>query len=254
MPEPLYELLPEFRFSGRNRVITAAAERIASENSPDRQQRAFHGAMHPQSLKSVLRTGRNESAARRNQGRKTSPIDPDQKHQAFCSRRNPVQLFSNIPAFFKVFTNAPLTSCIFTLSIPRRGIKMIPHGEISPAVNRKASHRRRLARFRFTARLSNFLLHMMPHFSEVPKTPPATSIIKYCAVMRLPPCFTESNSLFSLILQSGSSRKAGLSGKFSVEGVSILADGISVRERVSSGLSHDDGQAQRVRRELPFWL
>lgn len=132
---------------------------------------------------------------------------------------------------------------------------MIPHGEISVLVNRNASHNRRLARFRFTARLSNFLLHIMPHFSEVPKTGPDTNMTKYCAAMRLPPFFTESNSLFSFILQSGSNRKPFFPDASCVEGVvSILADGISVKERVFSGLLHDDGQVQRVRRVSPFWL
>ena len=38
IPEPSFELLPGFRFSGRNRIITAAAERIAPEDPPDCQQ------------------------------------------------------------------------------------------------------------------------------------------------------------------------------------------------------------------------
>ncbi len=255
MPEPFYESLPEFRFSGRDRVITAAAERIAPENPPDCQKRTFHGAVHSESLESILRTGGDKSTTRWSPRRNASSIDPDQKHQAFRSRGKRTQRVLVTPAFFKASANAALTSCIFTLRIPRRGIRMIPHGGISVPVSRKASHNRRLARLRFTARLSNFLLHIMPHFSEVPKTPPDTSIIKYCAVMRLPPFFTESNSLFSFILQPGSSRKPFFPGVFCTEGVlSILADGISVRERVFSDLSHDDGQAQHGRHGSPFWL
>ena len=57
----LYSYYDSFLFL-RHRVVTAAAPRIASQDSPDGQSQAFNGSMFDDGFLGILRTGGREAA------------------------------------------------------------------------------------------------------------------------------------------------------------------------------------------------
>ena len=50
------------RAAGRNRVVTAAAEGIATENPPAPESRSFESAVHLHGFNEIVRTSRREAA------------------------------------------------------------------------------------------------------------------------------------------------------------------------------------------------
>lgn len=253
MPKPNTLSLPAFLLFRRHGIITGTAERIASENPPRRQQGTLERPMHPQRLKSVFGTRRSKAATRRKQRSNAKPVNTNRNHQNPRRQAYRTHTGSITPAFSRAFANTALTSCIFACRISRRGITTIPQGAISFCNSRNDSRTRRLARLRRTALLSNFRLHITPHFREMPNSRPDTNAVKYRVVTRRPFFLTASNSLFSFSLHSGFSRKPEFPA-LSTEGeLSTLTEIISIRERVSCGLSDDDGREPCGRRGLPFW-
>ncbi len=183
---------------GRNRIITRAAQRIASENPPQRQSRPLPETMNFQRLQSVFRTRRREPAARRYPRGNANTIQPNEhQHGGYRNRKSFYRLSGRTSAFLSTELNSFRTSGHFSFKISRRGIKTIPQGEITPSVRRSASRRRRRARFLRTARLSNFLLHMIPHFTSSRNEFLEIRATKRRVVKRLPSVFTASNSDFN---------------------------------------------------------
>lgn len=68
-----------------NGVISAAAPRMAAQEAPDGEIKAFEGSMFAECLKGILGTCRSKPAAWRFQRRDADLVESDQKDKRSCS-------------------------------------------------------------------------------------------------------------------------------------------------------------------------
>ena len=149
--------------------------------------------MDTQCCDCVIRACRLKSATWREQGRNHSPVNFDQKNQRSCCETE-FMIFS-VPVRFSACSRALFTAGILTFRMLLLGMITRLHGErFSAPMSRRDSLTNRLARFRFTALMSNFLLHIIPHRRKS-SVSGIHNIVKRPDDSRRPICFTLSNSL-----------------------------------------------------------
>ena len=120
-------------------------------------------------------------------------VNIDQKDERSCCDAEFV--FFNSPVRFSACSNALFTAGIFTFRILLLGMITRLHGDrFSAPMSRRDSLTSRLALFRFTARVSNFLLHIIPRRRKS-SVSGIHNIVKRPDDSRRPICFTLSNSL-----------------------------------------------------------
>lgn len=146
-----------------------------------------------QGSNSVTGACRLKSATWRKPGRNAVSVNIDQEQEQSCDGIS--LLFCSSPAFFNAFSRFSFTAGIFTFRMFRLGMMMRLHGwRDSAPINLRDSRTRRLARFRFTALTSNFLLHITPQ-RRISSASAIHNIVKRPDDSRRPICFTLSNSL-----------------------------------------------------------
>ena len=158
--------------------------------------------MNSQCSHSIYRTRGVKTATRRKQRGNKSFIDLQKKnYRDSTDSRFASGIIS--PARFNACSKEFFTAGIFFFKIPRRGIRIKLQGRMeSCPINRMDSLSNLLARFRFTARVSNLLLHIIPKRQS--STCSGThNIVKRPDDSHCPICFTLSNSLRQRRLSNG---------------------------------------------------
>ena len=150
--------------------------------------------MNTKGCHAVNGTGRVKSAAGRNQRREKPFVELQEKDCRDCGESGS-SLRIKSPARVNECTKEFFTAGIFFFRMALRGIRIRLQGNNASApILLRDSLSSRLARFRFTALVSNFLLHMIPQ-RQISSVSATHKTVNRPSDSRRPICFTLSNSL-----------------------------------------------------------
>ena len=155
-----------FRVAGplfrRHRIVTAAAKRLAAQQSPEGQQAAAPEPVLLQGFGAVMGTRRRKTAATGQPGGNDSLVKIDQSEQV-VGRIAACLPSCQRPACRNKSCSSRCTSGCFRAVIRLRGIITRRPAQTAGFNRRKLSHSNRRARLRFTESRLYFLPHITPH-------------------------------------------------------------------------------------------